>query len=216
MARRFSSLVLVFLTTGCALHQDGAATLRDLVAFRQIVRQRFETTCGAASLATLMTYYFRQPTSEDDILQLIVPDGKAPDRGLSVDDLKRAATLRGYRVASHQIELSLLRGLPEPAVVVLCPSAQCPPGKFHFSVFQGTTGDAIQLADPSRGRVVMGQAAFARIWPGLILILGKDVVKNPSFFLKATGPAASDVERRSASSSRLAPRLTFAPQTPAM
>lgn len=185
MSRRFLSCVgLVVLLTGCPGAHNGPSTLQELFAFRQVVRQRFETTCGAASLATLMSHFFRQPTTEEDILYLIMPEGKAPERGLSVEDLKRAAILKGYRVASHEIEISLLLALPEPAIILLCPSTQCPPGKFHFSVYQGRAGNIIHLADPSRGRVVMGTAAFAKIWPGIILILSKDGEKNPAFFLQ--------------------------------
>jgi len=72
MSRRFLSCVgLIVLLTGCAGYHNGPSTLKELFAFRQVVRQRFETTCGAASLATIVTHYFRQPTSEEEILHLI-------------------------------------------------------------------------------------------------------------------------------------------------
>jgi predicted double-glycine peptidase len=184
--RSLFSVLIVLLLGGCAARQGASITLRDLFAFRQVVRQQFETSCGAAAVATILTYFFNEPTTEADILRLVAPEEKAPSRGLSIDDLKRAALARGYRVASHQIELSVLQALPEPAIVVLCPTSNCPPNIFHFSVFQGSTSTAVRLADSSRGELVMGLESFNKIWSGFVLVLGKNVNKNRDFFLPPT------------------------------
>jgi hypothetical protein len=162
-------------------------TLRDLLAYQQVVRQQFETSCGSASLATIMTHYYGEPITEKQILRLVMPENEVPERGLSIQDLEHAAQTLGYRAKTYRIDLSLLLALVEPAVLVLCPSEACPPGPYHFSVFQGYIGSTIYLADPARGHIVLGQAYFQRLWTGIILVLAKDgATSSRNFFRRAT------------------------------
>ena len=78
-----AAFATVTLLAGCATHQNGSATLKDLFAYREVLKQQFETSCGAASLATLLHFYFNEPTTESEILKLAAPSGGAPARGLS-------------------------------------------------------------------------------------------------------------------------------------
>lgn len=163
---------------GCAAYHDGAYTVRDIVAFRGVVRQQFETTCGAASVATLLSYAFGHGTTEEQVLRLALPGGSIPERGLSLEDLKRAIGSSGFRAASFEMDLSVLMELPQPAIVVLCPTTKCPPDMYHFSVFERARSDEIHLADSSRGRMVLSRTAFARIWSGFVLVVGPREIRS--------------------------------------
>ena len=46
--------------------------------YQYVLRQQFDYSCGAAALATFMTYYFGDETSERDILDLLKA-GLTPD-----------------------------------------------------------------------------------------------------------------------------------------
>lgn len=172
--------MLLIVIAGCTGQR--VETLRDLMAYRHIVRQARETSCGAAALATVLSYYFQEPTGEDELLHVMIPKGPVPEGGLSVADLERAARAKGYQVDTYRLEFAVLRALQEPVILVLCPSAICPPGRHHFSVFTGMAGQAVHLADPARGHILLGPVAFAQRWTGIVLVLAKARPTNPTFF----------------------------------
>ena len=65
------------------------------------MRQRWDISCGAAALSTVLTYDYNDPTSETGIVVWIlhrVDAARVRDRGgFSLLDLKHFAEARGYR-----------------------------------------------------------------------------------------------------------------------
>ena len=102
-----------------------------------VVKQGYDYSCGAASLATLLTFGLNDPVSEDMLLrELISP--LPSDRlaalqhdGLSLFDLQRLAQAHGHKAQGFRIGSSQLGKLSYPAIVFIRPH-----GYRHFAVFK--------------------------------------------------------------------------------
>ena len=185
-ARRMPSLLrslsLVIVSWGlCALAATGlsaqisigssglridrpARSLKDL-RDQNVVKQRFDFSCGAAALATLMRYGFGQDVTESQILVGLFDlptDAEKAERertGVSLLDRQRVAQARGYNADGFRIEPDQLAMLGGPVIVFIEPR-----GYKHFAVLRGIRGDRVFLADPSRGNIRMPMYAFLDSW----------------------------------------------------
>lgn len=142
---------------------------------QHVVIQRYDYSCGAGALATLMRYYFQDPVGEEKILQSIL-EPMSPEEildreenGLSLLDLKRCAENRHYQAVGVKLSFANLKRLKGPVLVHLERE-----GYKHFAVLKGVRGDRIYLADPSYGNIRMSAFRFAREWSGIALVLGKE------------------------------------------
>jgi uncharacterized protein len=139
-----------------------------------VVKQRLDYSCGAAALATLMRYYYDDPTTEAELLRIIVARLSADEqrlrqtRGFSLLDLKYAAEARGYRAAGFKLTVADLTRLAAPVIVFVQPLAYK-----HFAVLRGVSGGRVFLADPARGNVRMTIDRFLGEWDGIVFVLGK-------------------------------------------
>jgi len=154
-------------------------SLKDL-RDKNIIKQKLDYSCGTASLATLLTFYFGQQTSEQEILDTILKDRSEEEKtiirenGFSLLDLKMAAEALGYKAAGFQLKLEHLKKLKGPVIVYIKPR-----GYKHFAIFKGVRGDRVYLADPTRGHIRLSIERFSRIWDGTIFVLGnKDIEDN--------------------------------------
>lgn len=141
---------------------------------RNIVMQRFDYSCGAAALATLMNFYFKDDVKEADILNGVL-DSLSEDEtenrrenGFSLLDLKNFAERRGYRAIGVRLPPTVLPELPGPVMVYI----QRKDYK-HFAILRGVVGDRVYLADPSRGNIRMSVDVFLEEWSGITLVLDK-------------------------------------------
>lgn len=130
-----------------------------------LVRQRYDYSCGAAALATLLTYGLLDPVDEQtlltELLQMIsVEDRSTVQRkGLSLLDLQHLAATHGHAAQGFRIGVEQLQRLRRP-VIVFVQSRGYP----HFTVLKGVRGDRAFLADPSLGNVRMPLYRFLDIW----------------------------------------------------
>jgi uncharacterized protein len=141
---------------------------------RYVVKQQFDFSCGAAALATLLTYYFGDETSEQDILRILTAELSKDERkrkewrGFSLLDLKAMAQAKGYRAAGYKLTIEQLTQLAAPVIVFVQPL-----GYPHFAVLRGIDRGRVFLADPARGNLRMSIGRFLGEWSGIIFVLGK-------------------------------------------
>jgi len=145
-----------------------------------IVKQKFDYSCGASALATLMTYYFNDDVTEKDVLKWVTKRlnnekiKEIKQNGLSILDLEMFAKSRGYQPSSVKLKLSAIPKLKliGPIIVYL----EIGEDKFkHFSILQGSNGDRVFLADSSRGFIRKSIHDFSKEWTqGIALILKKN------------------------------------------
>lgn len=150
--------------------------VRSLLEVRQanVVRQRWDLSCGAAALSTILTYHLDDPVSEAEIIRSILrrsdPVRIRARQGFSLLDLKQFANGRGHPAEGYgQLDLQHLERLA-PAIVPTRIG-----GYNHFVVFRGRVGDRVLLADPAFGNRTMTVDRFDSLWPMRIaFVVGGD------------------------------------------
>ena len=158
--------ILVVFSAVSAEAGERSSPVRSLLEMRQegVVVQRWDISCGAAALATVLTYRFNDPVSEkalaESMLRRTDPLRVKVRGGFSLLDLKRAALMRGYNAAGYRkLRLENLVRL-EGAIVPIQIH-----GYNHFVVFQGIRdGRRVMLADPAFGNRTMAVKAFMKSW----------------------------------------------------
>jgi predicted double-glycine peptidase len=181
------ALVLHLLAFGAACAGEGAVSARNdapsavikrhslkELRDRYVVKQQLDYSCGAAALATLLTYYFGEETSEQEMLQILA-SGLTKDeqrlkaqRGFSLLDLKHVAQAKGYRAAGFKLTIDQLKQLTAPVIAFVQPL-----GYKHFAVLRGIDRGRVFLADPARGNLRMSIGRFLSEWDGIIFVLGR-------------------------------------------
>jgi len=127
------------------------------------VRQQWDFSCGAAALATILTFQLNDTVTEADVIRGLL-DGTTLERvrqrgGFSLLELKRYAERRGYEAVGYgDLTLADLTTLG-PSIVPL----HLAYGD-HFVVFRGVQGARVLLADPDEGTRVMMRVDFERVW----------------------------------------------------
>lgn len=154
---------------------------------RNVVLQRWDLSCGAASLSTLLTYQHEDPVPERDIAETMLKAGD-PERirthlGFSLLDLKRYVQGRGYLGEGYgQLGLSDLAELA-PAITPIRISTYD-----HFVVFRGFAKGRAVLADSAYGNRTMLAEGFLRVWRNQIGF----VVKRPGGDAEQATPKLDD------------------------
>lgn len=171
-----------------------------------VVMQGFDYSCGAASMATLLTYGLDDPIDEIPILQSVMQAANEGERvelkqkGLSLLDLQRAAEERGHKAQGFRITADQLAKLTRPMIVYIKPR-----GYEHFAVLKGVRGDRVYLADPARGNVRMPLYQFFDMWAdengrGVVFVVeredGKWTEPSPLAVTATAGPQLEQLSAR--------------------
>lgn len=142
-----------------------AKTVRSFQEIRRkhVVIQRWDLSCGAAALATVLAFQHGDPVPEREIAEamLAATDAELVRRrlGFSLLDLKRFLTARGYvgegyaGVALHDLEQLA------PAIVPIRLQTFD-----HFVVFRGLERGRAVLADSAYGVRAMAVRDFLQAW----------------------------------------------------
>ena len=160
-----------------------------------VVKQAFDYSCGAAALATLLTYGLGDPVSEREVviemLEALGDDEEAlrKKEGFSLLDMQQIAQGRGYRAQGFRIAPEFLDDLQGPVIVFIRPR-----GYEHFAVLRGARGDRVYLADPSLGNVHRARYAFLDMWlgddgKGIIFVIEPDAPGAPGESVLVVGDA---------------------------
>lgn len=166
----FLGTLLAGLFAGPA-RAEGRPPVRSLLEMRQerVVIQAWDLSCGAAALATVLTYDLDDPVTEIDVA-LAMLGGKDPERvhaagGFSLLDLKRFAEGRGHSGRGLGKLTTATVGAHLPAIV---PTTRN--GVSHFVVLRAIADGRAMIADPAFGRYSMPLERFAAIWPSGIAL----------------------------------------------
>lgn len=129
--------------------------------------QEWDTSCGAAALATLLRYQHGLGDSEKQIAEAMLrvtdPLKVKVRGGFSLLDLKRYADARGLQgVGYMNLSLDNLMAMA-PAVVPVMTR-----GYPHFVIVRGRSDEKVWIADPAFGNRTMDVDAFENAWQGNI------------------------------------------------
>ena len=160
-----ATLAVAQIDIGAGLRVDAPARSMKDLRDRNVVKQRYDFSCGAAALATILHYGFGDEVTEVQLLEqlfaLLSEEEKDEVRreGFSLLHLQRVAQARGYNAQGFRLppeQLSLISG---PVLVYIEPR-----GYQHFAVLRGIRADRVYLADPSRGNIRLPMYQFLESW----------------------------------------------------
>ena len=170
-----------------------------------LVRQKYDYSCGAASLSSILSYYYGISTSEKEILDSLL-ESKGIDveqkeiieideelrakAHLSFLDLAHYAEQKGLRAMGLALDLESLARLQAPVIIYVNVR-----DVEHFSVYKGIDEHYVYLADPSFGNIKVSISKFKEMfyqredltYPGKILAIlpgSAEVEVNEAFMHK--------------------------------
>lgn len=156
--------------TGGTLHAT-VQTYVDL-RFKQIVRQAYDLSCGAAALATLLKHGWDVEVTEKEVIDEILetaseePKAKIANAGFSMLELKRLGEKRGFTVAGFRLDdVEKLKALKVPAITLTNSR-----GYAHFVVIKGVRDGRVYIGDPAFGNRVRTLESFDTEWNNIILV----------------------------------------------
>lgn len=159
------------LDTGPQGASKNIRTLKDIRG-EGVVRQKWDMSCGAAALSTLLTYDFKDNTPETAIVVWILhrvdPVRVRARGGFSLLDLKRFAQARGYH-AEGFTGMSIEELASQKTSVIVPIRLK---GFDHFIVVRGIADGRVNIADPGFGNITMKVDRFQTLWKeGIVFVV---------------------------------------------
>ena len=171
LAILFSGSVLFMAASASRSAEDApnykARSVRSLLEMRheKVIVQQWDISCGAAALATILTYqhgqYVPEKTIAEAMLRRTGPLRVKYRGGFSLLDLKRFSESQGY-TADGYTNLSL-SDLVEFGPSIVPVNLE---GYNHFVVFRGLVGNDVLIADPAFGNRTVTVERFQEGWLG--------------------------------------------------
>jgi len=137
-----------------------------------VVIQKWDNSCGAAALATILTYHQNHPVSEEQVargmLRQTDPLQVKHRGGFSLLDMKRFSLEAGFKATGWSgLDIQTLR--PRlPAIVPIHVR-----GYNHFVVVKQLADSEVFIADPGWGNYQMRVDRFQKVWSGIAFTVGK-------------------------------------------
>ncbi|HLZ34848.1 MAG TPA: C39 family peptidase [Nitrospira sp.] len=139
---------------------------------RSVILQKYDYSCGSAAVATLLTYHYGNPVTEEVAFRAMFENGnqqKIQQEGFSLLDMKRFLEAQGYRADGFEVSLEDLSNAGIPAIVLIVDN-----GYHHFVVIKGMRDNKVLLGDPAVGMRVVPRKQFEASWPNRIVFVIHD------------------------------------------
>lgn len=143
-------------------------SLREL-KIRSVILQQYDYSCGSAAVATLLTYHYGHPITEEVAFRAMFDNGdqeKIQREGFSLLDMKRFLDAQGYLADGFEVSLDDLATAGIPAIVLMVDN-----GYHHFVVIKGMRNNKLLLGDPAVGMRVVPREEFEASWPSRIVFV---------------------------------------------
>ncbi|PAF42014.1 C39 family peptidase [Helicobacter sp. 11S03491-1] len=174
--------------------------LKSWIEFKNdnLVRQQYDYSCGSASIATILKYYYNDGNiTERDVIDGILKSKgydrtqnevlKEGDNVISFLDLSEYAKSKGFKALGFGVDFESLSKLKIPVIIFVSVR-----DIDHFSVYKGMDEEYAYLSDPSFGNIKIRLAIFKEMfyqrkdtsYPGKILAIvpqDQDVEINKNF-----------------------------------
>ncbi len=137
--------------------------------FKTTRQQQFDFSCGSAALATLLTYQYDTPVTEQAVFEAMFERGdqeKIKREGFSLLDIKTYLGSHDFQADGFELPLSKLAESKLPAIVLVVDK-----GYHHFVVVKGLRDGRILIGDPSSGTRAISQEAFEALWQNKLLFV---------------------------------------------
>jgi predicted double-glycine peptidase len=165
LALSFLMVIAIAVASAFASEQE-RRPVRSLLEIRTqgVIVQKWETSCAAAALATVLTFSQSDPVTEkfvaESMLRVTDPIKVKVRGGFSLLDMKRFVETRGFKGTGYKdLKFEQLLNLPSPIVPIDFY------GNAHFVVVRGLDATGrVKLADPGFGNTSMPIDDFQSVW----------------------------------------------------
>lgn len=146
----------------------GLISWRDL-PFQTVKHQAYDYSCGSAAVATLMTYAYGEPTSEESVFKEMFARGnqeKIRRQGFSMLDMSQYLNAHGLNAQGFKITEDAIENYKLPVIALVNNK-----GYNHFVVVKAIDNGLVLVGDPNLGSVEYTKEAFSHMWNGIALIV---------------------------------------------
>lgn len=140
--------------------------------YKTTIAQQYDFSCGSAALATLLTYNYKIPVSEQEVFQSMFDNGDKKiiaESGFSLLDIKNYLARRGLESNGYRAPLTKLAEVRLPAIVLINVR-----GYSHFVVLEGIHDGWVLLSDPANGMRSEPIGEFEGQWTGIFFLILTD------------------------------------------
>jgi len=149
-------------------YRMGVTSIKE-ARFKRVIKQQYDFSCGSAALATLLSYHYDTPVTEQDVFVSMFEAGdeeKIRTEGFSLLDMKTYLEGSDFQANGYRISLDKLMEIGVPAIVLINTR-----GYHHFVVVKGLHGDEILVGDPALGAKIYTRAEFEPMWNGIVFVV---------------------------------------------
>ncbi|MNM70917.1 Lactococcin-G-processing and transport ATP-binding protein LagD [compost metagenome] len=137
--------------------------------FANLVEQKTDFSCGAASLATILRQGYQLDVDEEFVIKGMLMEAD-PDmvrtKGFSMLDMKRYVESIGMRARGYRVNAGSLRKVSIPVIVLMDVR-----GYKHFVVLQRVQNGYVYIGDPVLGHKRYSEEDFLKGWNGIIFAI---------------------------------------------
>ena len=152
----------------------GGAVTMNIESFQEkkynaTLAQQYDFSCGSAALATLLTYNYNIPVSEQIVFQDMFENGDKQviaESGFSLLDIKNYLARHGLESNGYRAPLAKLAEVRVPAIVLVNVR-----GYSHFVVLEGIQNGWVLLSDPANGMRSEPVGEFEGQWTGVFFLI---------------------------------------------
>jgi len=146
----------------------GVTSLKE-ARFKTVLKQRYDFSCGSAALASLLSFHYERPTTEEAVFTAMYRLGdkeRIQRTGFSLLDMKTYLEAEGLRADGFRVTLDKLETARVPAITLINTN-----GYKHFVLIKGVRGDEVVVGDPALGVRIYRRDAFVAMWEGIAFII---------------------------------------------
>jgi predicted double-glycine peptidase len=140
--------------------------------FKTIYKQKYDFSCGSATLASLLSFHYDDVVNELSVFKDMFQHGnkeKIKHQGFSLLDMKNYLARRGYQANGFKINLEQLSSARIPAITIINNN-----GYMHFVIIKASNDTEVLVGDPAIGLKTIKKDKFTEMWGERILFVIQD------------------------------------------
>lgn len=170
--------------------------------FQTVIKQQYDFSCGSAAVASLLTFHYDYPTSENNVFTQMFKEGdqdRIRQYGFSLLDMKRYLSSIGFASDGFRVGLDRLEKVGVPAIVLINTN-----GYKHFILIKGVTEKEVLVGDPALGVRIWSREDFLNNWNGIVFVVRSRISQGRKHFnldrdwkVRSKAPFGSALSRQS-------------------
>jgi len=148
--------------------------------FQTVIRQQHDFSCGSAALASLLTFHYDRPTTEEETFTSMYQAGdqeKIQHQGFSLLDMKAYLARIGLTADGFRMTLDKLEEIGVPVITLVNMR-----GYRHFVVIKGVRDGEVVVGDPALGVRIYKTDEIEAMWSGVVFLIRNDARLARSYF----------------------------------